>query len=93
LPHRHGFSLSPLIADPRDMVMCAWYGQNFLLSQRTVVTDRYKYVFNGFDFDECYDLSNNPDALRNLAADSRYLAVVGALCARRYELLERFDDP
>ena len=28
--------------------------------QRQVLTARYKYVFNGFDFDELYDLATDP---------------------------------
>ena len=98
LPHRHGISLAPLFGDPgrgdgRDMLMCAWYGQNFLLSQRMVITQRHKYVFNAFDFDECYDLVNDPDELRNIAAETRHAAAVQDLQARLYELMEKFEDP
>jgi arylsulfatase A-like enzyme len=98
LPHRHGVSFAPLFGDPeraawRDMVMCAWYGQNFLMSQRMAITPRYKYVFNAFDFDECYDLQADSEELRNIAGDAQYAAVVDDMRARLYELMEKFEDP
>jgi len=98
LPYRHGSSFAPLLSNPdraswRDMILCAWYGQNFLLSQRTVVTRSHKYVFNAFDFDECYHLEDDPDEMRNIAGETGPSAVVDDLRARLYELMERFEDP
>jgi arylsulfatase A-like enzyme len=98
LPHPHGVSFAPLLAEPdrrgwRDMLLSAWYGQNFLMSQRMVITRNHKYVFNAFDFDECYDLNEDPSELRNLVDDPGRRAVVDDLRARLYELMERFDDP
>ena len=98
LPHRHGVSLAPLFHDParsdwRDMLLCAWYGQNFLLSQRMVITRDHKFIFNGFDFDEAYDLRNDPGELQNFANDQRRRPVVDDLRARLYELMAKFDDP
>jgi hypothetical protein len=36
-------------------------------TQRIVMTHTHKYVYNGFDFDEFYDLANDPCELVNLA--------------------------
>jgi hypothetical protein len=36
-------------------------------AQRIVMTHTHKYVYNGFDFDEFYDLANDPCELVNLA--------------------------
>ena len=51
--------------------------------------DRWKYVYNGFDFDELYDLQHDPGELCNLAADPRYAGVIRemsmALWAFAYE--------
>ncbi len=49
--------------------------------QRSVETDKWKYVFNGFDHDELYDLENDPGECCNLAHDERYVDVIRELCA------------
>ena len=36
--------------DWTDQILCAYYGGEFLYTQRIAITDRYKYVFNGFDY-------------------------------------------
>ena len=38
--------------------------------QRSVATRKWKYVYNGFDYDELYDLEADPGENRNLASDS-----------------------
>ena len=48
--------------------------------QRSVFNDKWKYVFNTFDYDELYDLESDPGELCNLAADPRYEAVKRSLC-------------
>jgi arylsulfatase A-like enzyme len=98
LPHRHGISLKPLLDDPnrsgwRDMIQFPWFGQNFLMNHWTTVTDRHKYVFNSFDFDECYDLREDPDEMRNLVNDTGNAAVVADMQARTYELMDKHGDP
>lgn len=75
------------------MLLTAWYGQNFLMSQRMVITRRYKYVFNAFDFDECYDLVEDPSEMRNMVSDPGNKSVVDDLRARMYELMTQFGDP
>jgi len=98
LPHPHGTSLAPLWKDPartdwRDMILCPWYGQNFPMIQRMVITARHKYVFNAYAYDECYDLERDPYELRNIARDSSQAAIVSDMQARTYELMNRFRDP
>lgn len=44
--------------------------------QRAVFDDRFKFVYNGFDFDELYDLRGDPDECRNLAGEERYAEVI-----------------
>lgn len=46
-----------------------FHGQRFGYTQRVVWSGDWKYVFNGFDEDELYDLTNDPFELRNLAGD------------------------
>jgi len=42
-------------------------GVELYYTQRIVMTKEYKYVYNGFDYDEFYDLQNDPHEMRNLA--------------------------
>jgi arylsulfatase A-like enzyme len=98
LPQPHGLSLTPLFdaparADWRDMIQSPWFGQDFLLSYRMTITRRYKYVFNAYDYDECYDLEEDPDELRNIARDPSRAAPVADMQARTWELMNRYQDP
>ncbi len=98
MPFDDGDSLVPLFENPertdwKDHILSAFYGGEFLYTQRMVITGRYKYVFNGFDFDECYDLAEDPDELHNCAGKDSHNAVVNDLRARMYELMHRYEDP
>ncbi|MDR3734583.1 MAG: sulfatase-like hydrolase/transferase [Acidobacteriaceae bacterium] len=42
-------------------------GVELYYTQRIVMTKEYKYVYNGFDYDELYDLKNDPYEMHNLA--------------------------
>ena len=97
LPYADGGSLAPLLensrADWRDQILCAYYGGEFLYTQRIAITDRFKYVFNGFDIDECYDLQDDPEEMRNLASSGEKRASVDDMRARMYEMMSQFQDP
>ena len=45
-----------------------YHGTRFPLCQRVLWQENWKFVFNGFDFDELYDLKNDPAEMNNLAA-------------------------
>lgn len=98
LPFQDGRALQPLFSDPasaawRDQILCAYYGGEFVISQRIAITDRCKYVFNGFDIDECYDLAHDPEEMRNLVSTGENPEQVDDMRARLYELMNEFDDP
>jgi len=98
LPYADGRSLTPLFEDParadwEDAILCVSYGCEFFVTQRMVITDRFKYVFNGFDYDEMYDLEKDPDELYNVVEDGSYAGARSELRAKLYELMNRFGDP
>jgi arylsulfatase A-like enzyme len=97
MPYPHGVSLAPLLRDPkrswRDAIFSPWYGQQFPMMQRMVITERHKYVFNGFDFDECYDLQEDPDEMKNLVNDQNRAREVDDMRARLYEMMKQYKDP
>jgi arylsulfatase A-like enzyme len=98
LPFADGSSLLPLLENPdrsdwRDQLMCAFYGGEFVYTQRIAITHRFKYVFNGFDWDEMYDLEKDPYELHNVVDDAAYRSDVGDMRARLYEMMKSFGDP
>lgn len=75
--HKTGRSLVPFLQDeaPTDW-RDDWYsqtnGNEVYYTQRAVMTDRWKYVYNAFDYDELYDLQDDPLELTNLIHPSRH---------------------
>jgi arylsulfatase A-like enzyme len=98
LPYADGRALQPLFENPNrsdwtDQILCAYYGGEFLYTQRIAITDQFKYVFNGFDQDELYDLHNDPEEMRNQVASPAYRLQADDMRARLYEMMAKFEDP
>jgi arylsulfatase A-like enzyme len=51
----------------REVLFAQLNGVELYFSQRIVMTGDYKYVYNGFDYDELYDLKHDPHEMVNLA--------------------------
>lgn len=51
----------------REAVFEQLNGVELYYTQRIVMTHDYKYVYNGFDYDELYDLKQDPHEMMNLA--------------------------
>jgi arylsulfatase A-like enzyme len=67
-----GKSLLPWIqgqmpGDWRTAVCSQMNGVELYYTQRIVMSKDYKYVYNGFDYDELYDLRRDPHEMHNLA--------------------------
>ena len=77
----------------RDDILCAYYGGEFLYTQRIAITDRFKYVFNGFDFDEMYDLERDPDEMHNQAENPAFMEQAGEMRERLYRMMASYGDP
>lgn len=74
-----GASLLPWLHDEnpsgwRDTLFTQLNGVELYYTQRIVMTKDHKYVYNGFDYDELYDLTNDPHEMRNLAFPNLDLA-------------------
>ena len=92
-----GMSLVPFLRDEepptwRDAIFTQSNGNELYGIQRSVMTREWKYVYNGFDFDELYDLREDPGETRNLAADPRYKDVVREMCGRMWQFAYERKD-
>jgi arylsulfatase A-like enzyme len=61
-------------------------------TQRAVQTRDWKYVYNGFDFDELYDLRNDPHETVNLADRRDYDEVKRDLVRKMWRFAGQTDD-
>ena len=90
-------SLLPLVADPesnwRDDIMCEFHGHRYLYSQRMVRWDRYKYIFNPSDYDELYDLANDPYEMNNLINQPEYKKIAEEGRLRLLKWIKDSKDP
>ena len=95
MPFADGASLAPLWdgGSWHDDIMCAYYRGEYPIMQRIGITQRFKYVFNGFDYDEMYDLERDPDEMRNVVGVPEYAKWTDDMRARMYEMMARFRDP
>ncbi|MEP3278236.1 MAG: sulfatase-like hydrolase/transferase [Stappiaceae bacterium] len=98
VPKRHARNLAPEIADQsadrREHLLAEYHGLRFLYSQRILVSnDNWKYTFSPGDFDELYNLDEDPGELTNLLDDptagERLIQMRDALMAET----ARYEDP
>ncbi len=67
-------SFADLLRDPTQAAQnhregyAEYHGTRFRLTQRILWQDEWKFVFNGFDFDELYNLHDDPWEMTNLAS-------------------------
>lgn len=60
--------------------------------QRAVWNQKWKYVFNGFDYDELYDLQEDPLELKNVARKPENQRIIKELCTNMWEFGSRHKD-
>jgi len=53
---------------------------------------QYKYVFNGLDFDELYDLEADPYEMTNLAPEAAYTDILLEMAIRMWRRIHETDD-
>ncbi|NLF40383.1 sulfatase-like hydrolase/transferase [bacterium] len=76
----------------RDDIHTQSNGVELYYSQRSVMTKEFKYVFNGFDFDELYDLRTDPHEMNNVAQNPAYKNVLLDMCRRMWRFALREQD-
>jgi arylsulfatase A-like enzyme len=93
---RDGSSVLPFIegaAGREDRLAYAeFYGQRMSFTQRIIWKGRYKYVFNGFDYDEFYDLQNDPLEMKNLINDVEYRETIKELTREMWKIVKDTRD-
>ncbi len=92
-----GRSLVPFLRDETpedwtDACFTQFNGVELYYSQRSVTTKEFKYVYNGFDFDELYDLQNDPHEMVNLSEHPDYQEVKRDLVRRLWRFAAQEDD-
>lgn len=98
----HGRSVAPFLRgeapeDWTDMFCTQMNGVELYYSQRSVRTEEWKYVFNGFDWDELYYLPEDPHEIRNLAPrggdpSPEVDEVLREMCSRMWQFARRTGD-
>lgn len=93
----HGRDLSALLnghepAAASGQAFAEFHGQRLAYTQRILWRGRYKYVFNGFDRDELYDLEADPHELVNLATLSGHEELLAELAAAMWREVKRTGD-
>ncbi|HEV2121326.1 MAG TPA: sulfatase-like hydrolase/transferase [Chloroflexota bacterium] len=76
----------------RDAFYSQMNGVELYYTQRTVQTKEWKYVYNGFDFDELYDLRADPHETVNLAAKREYDEVKRELVHKMWQFAHETND-
>lgn len=89
-------SFAPILSDSkaqtRSGVFAENHGTRFRLTQRIWWEDEWKFVFNGFDFDELYNLAEDPDELTNLAGRAEFLDRENSMMAKIWRVIEETGD-
>ena len=87
-----GFLRDEAPPDWRDEIHTQCNGVELYYTQRSVATATHKYVFNGFDVDELYDLRADPHEMHNLADDPACEPVKRELVRRMWRFALREQD-
>ncbi|MBN1670462.1 MAG: sulfatase-like hydrolase/transferase [Kiritimatiellae bacterium] len=92
-----GTSLVPFFTDRlpgewRDALFTQTNGNELYAIQRSVFTKELKFVYNGFDYDELYDLRTDPHEIRNVVDKPEYAADVRRLMRRIWQFSHQTGD-
>lgn len=91
-----GASLTPLLVggswEREDVFHSQLNGVELYYTQRIIATRTHKYVYNGFDLDELYDLTVDSHERTNLASNPAYNDIKHDLVRRMWRFAADQDD-
>ena len=67
-------------------------GTRYQFTQRVLWQDNWKFVHNGFDFDELYNLADDPHEMHNLVDEPAHAERLHALTQQMWQIIERTGD-
>lgn len=91
-------AFTPLLKDPHGQSgnfqdgYAEYFGGRYRLTQRVLWHGRWKFVHNGFDCDELYDLQYDPNEMTNLVQVEAYRSVYHDMVARYWQRLTDTHD-
>jgi len=91
-------SFAPVLRDPPgeasrfDTCYAEFYGTRFWVTQRIFWRGPWKFVFNGFDYDELYNLHDDPHELRNFGRDPAHADVRRGMMAEIWRIARETGD-
>lgn len=69
-----------------------YHGTRIMLTQRVLWDRNIKYVLNGFDEDELYDLEKDPYELYNLINNPIYKEILRKMCKKMWSYIKKTND-
>lgn len=92
-----GRSLVPFIqkrlpTEWRSEIFTQTNGNELFGIQRAVWNKKWKYVFNGFDYDELYDLEADPNETQNLINVPHLDSIVKEMCRKMWSFAKKTGD-
>lgn len=86
------FLLGEPVENWRDELYTQSNGNELYGIQRSVMTRKWKFVYNGYDYDELYDLQNDPGETVNLIGREDLQPIVRELSRKMWQFAHENDD-
>ncbi len=97
LPDIDGRSFAPVLASPQDtsdyqLGFAEYFGGRYIISQRLLWDGYWKLVHNGFDYDELYNLADDPFEMNNLAQEPTCAEQLQAMTRQMWQIVVESGD-
>lgn len=76
----------------RDYIFTQTNGNEIYGIQRAVFDKKWKYVYDSFDYDELYDLENDPLELQNVASKEENKPIIRKMCKEMWKFAKETKD-